>query len=309
MPIAVTEDHESLRATALRWAPDALPGDRAPPGGRDDAGRDRSCRPPGRRWPPRVGSASIWPRSRGGRASRWPSWPSCSRSSGTRSSPGRCCRRCSSRPPWPASAGPAASRRSGARVGRRLHHGRRGAGRHAAPLAPGGRRCPGPRGAVRPVLGLPTARLILVPLDYGTGTGWLVLDREALGSASPSRRSPGLDAHAGRRAADHRRRRPGHARRARTGDGVRRRRARPRPDVGRGRERRDRALVPGDGLGVRQGARPVRPTDRPVPGGEARAGRHAGRRRADGCGGLGRRRRLERGRDDDRPATSHAIAT
>ena len=39
-------------------------------------------------------------------------------------------------------------------------------------------------GAVRPILGLPTARLVLVPLDYGTGTGWLLLDREALGDAA-----------------------------------------------------------------------------------------------------------------------------
>ena len=49
-------------------------------------------------------------------------------------------------------------------------------------------------GAVRPVLGLPTARLVLVPLDYGTGTGWLVLDREALGDAVSVEALPALDA-------------------------------------------------------------------------------------------------------------------
>jgi alkylation response protein AidB-like acyl-CoA dehydrogenase len=48
-------------------------------------------------------------------------------------------------------------------------------------------------GAVRPVLGLPTARLILVPLDYGTGTGWLLLDREALGDAVSVEALPALD--------------------------------------------------------------------------------------------------------------------
>jgi len=50
------------------------------------------------------------------------------------------------------------------------------------------------RGAVRPVLGLPTARLVLVPLDYGTGTGWLLLDREALGDAVSVEALPALDA-------------------------------------------------------------------------------------------------------------------
>jgi hypothetical protein len=48
-------------------------------------------------------------------------------------------------------------------------------------------------GAVRPVLGLPTARLVLVPLDYGTGTGWLLLDREALGDALTVETLPALD--------------------------------------------------------------------------------------------------------------------
>jgi alkylation response protein AidB-like acyl-CoA dehydrogenase len=48
-------------------------------------------------------------------------------------------------------------------------------------------------GAVRPVLGLPTARLVMVPLDYGTGTGWLVLDREALGDAVTVEALPALD--------------------------------------------------------------------------------------------------------------------
>ncbi len=48
-------------------------------------------------------------------------------------------------------------------------------------------------GTVRPVLGLPTARLVLVPLDYGTGTGWLLLDREALGDAVSIDALPALD--------------------------------------------------------------------------------------------------------------------
>jgi 3-oxochol-4-en-24-oyl-CoA dehydrogenase len=48
-------------------------------------------------------------------------------------------------------------------------------------------------GVVRPVLGLPTARLVLVPLDYGTGTGWLLLDRAAHGDAVSVEALPALD--------------------------------------------------------------------------------------------------------------------
>ena len=78
----------------------------------------------------------------------------------------------------------------------------------AAPT-PGSRRQDGAlslAGTVRPVLGLPTARLVLVPLDYGTGTSWLLLDREALGDAVSVEALPALDAHPRRGAADHRRR-------------------------------------------------------------------------------------------------------
>ena len=77
MPIAVTEDHEALRTTALRWAqthcPPAVPRGvaEAPP-----APGPVTCPPCGRRWPPRAGSASTCPRSRAARASPWPSWPS-----------------------------------------------------------------------------------------------------------------------------------------------------------------------------------------------------------------------------------------
>ena len=191
MPIAVTEDHESLRATALRWAQTHCP---APvPRQVAEARRVRSsCPRPGRRWPRRAGSASTCARSRGGRASRWPSWPSCSRSSDTPSSPGRCCPRCSSRPRSPA-------RRAGRRPSRR-------SGCADWPTAPSRqpwrwvpRRQPwrtaddgalALEGAVRPVLGLPTARLVLVPLDYGTGTGWLVFDRLALGECGLRRGAP-----------------------------------------------------------------------------------------------------------------------
>ncbi len=48
-------------------------------------------------------------------------------------------------------------------------------------------------GTVRPVLGPPTARLVLVPLDYGTGTGWLVLDRDVLGDVLSVEALPALD--------------------------------------------------------------------------------------------------------------------
>ena len=76
-------------------------------------------------------------------------------------------------------------------------------------------------GTVRPVLGLPTARLVLVPLDDGTGTSWLLLDREALGDARLRRGAPGARRHPGRGAAHHRRRRSGDGAAAGAGPGVR----------------------------------------------------------------------------------------
>ncbi len=48
-------------------------------------------------------------------------------------------------------------------------------------------------GTVRPVLGLPTARLVLVPVDHDTGNGWLLLDRAALGDAVSVEALAGLD--------------------------------------------------------------------------------------------------------------------
>jgi alkylation response protein AidB-like acyl-CoA dehydrogenase len=50
-------------------------------------------------------------------------------------------------------------------------------------------------GAVRPVLGLPTARLVLVPLDRGAdGAQWCLLDREAPGAQVSVGALPALDA-------------------------------------------------------------------------------------------------------------------
>ena len=52
-----------------------------------------------------------------------------------------------------------------------------------------------PAGVVRPVLGLPTARLVLVPLDRGAGgTQWCLVDREALGDRVSVAALPALDA-------------------------------------------------------------------------------------------------------------------
>ena len=47
---------------------------------------------------------------------------------------------------------------------------------------------------VRPVLGLPTARLVLIPLDDGAGSSWLLLDREAFGDVVVVEALPALDA-------------------------------------------------------------------------------------------------------------------
>ena len=235
------------------------------------------------------------------RASRWPSWPSCSRSSAMRLFPG---------PLLPTRAG---LRRAGPGVPRA---GQRAGGMGAlawrtAPSRPPWRWAPTPHpwqpaedGALRPVgHGAPGAR---APDGAGSSsvparrrhrlTGWLLLDREALGDAVSVDALPALDGTravgqltiAGDRPVDGAAERPGH--------GLRRRRARPGPHAGGGRECRPRPLVPGDGVGLRQGACAVRPPDRAVPGGQARAGRHAGLGGAVRRGGLGRRGGLERGR-------------
>ncbi len=49
-------------------------------------------------------------------------------------------------------------------------------------------------GAARPVLGLPTARLVLVPLDGPDGVQWWLLDRDALGDAVSVEALRALDA-------------------------------------------------------------------------------------------------------------------
>ncbi len=61
-------------------------------------------------------------------------------------------------------------------------------------------------------------------------------------------------------------------------------------------------------VGVRQGARAVRPSDRAVPGGEAPAGRHARAHRAMAALRLGRRPRVSSGDDDGRAALAMAAA-
>ena len=161
---------------------------------------------------------------------------------------------------------------------------------------------------MRPVLGLPTARLVLVPLDYGTGTGWLLLDRAALGDAVSVEALPALD---GTRAV---------GQLTVAGDGrvtvPRREQVMVSDDDVRGLAL---TLAAAESAGIArwclqtasdyakvrvQFGRP----DRPVPGGQARAGRHAGRRRAVRRRGLGRRGRLERARGRRRPAR-RTIAT
>ncbi|MGA2931882.1 MAG: acyl-CoA dehydrogenase [Acidimicrobiales bacterium] len=48
-------------------------------------------------------------------------------------------------------------------------------------------------GTVRPVLGLPTARLVLVPLDWDGGVQWWLLDRDVLGDLVSVAALPALD--------------------------------------------------------------------------------------------------------------------
>ena len=140
-------------------------------------------------------------------------------------------------------------------------------------------------GTLRPVLGLGTASVLLAPFDDG---GWGLLDpRPGLvhGPARP-RCHPAAGSGRLRPCSAPARGPPGGCR---SGGGA-------PSGSGHGGRRRHRsgAVVPRDRLGVRQGARAVRPSHRPVPGHQARVGRHAGRGRAV-CGrGLGCRRRVVR---------------
>ena len=197
MPIAVTEDHESLRTTALRWAqthsPATVPREaaEAPPGSTDlPAAWEKMA-------------AQGWlglhlPEDRGGQGFTLSELAVVLEELGHALFPG---------PLLPTllvsaslargSRGPAAvppewlrgladgSITGAVALGAMPQHWQTGDG-GALALA----------GSVRPVLGLPTARLVLVPLDDGTdaGAGWIVLDREGLGDAVSVEALPALDA-------------------------------------------------------------------------------------------------------------------
>ena len=294
MPIAVTEDHEALRATALRWAQTHCP---------PSVPRQVAEAPAGAGELPAAWekmAAQGWlglhlAEEQGGQGFGVAELAVVLEELGHALFPGpllptvlvsAALARRHVRP----GAGPG---RVAARTGRRLPHGRGGAGRHATALAGGGGRGAGARG--RRAAGARSPHRPSGAAPAGRG------GRVRLAPARP--RGPGRRGH-GRGAARARRhpshgpagRRRGHRRARRPGHGLRRGRPRPGPDARCGRERRRRPLVPRDRLGLRQGARPVRPADRPVPGREARAGRHAGGGRAERGGGVGRGSRVERGR-------------
>ncbi len=206
-----------------------------------------TSRRPGRRWPPRAGSACTCPKTRAARASRCRSWPSCWKSSGTPCSPGRCC------PRVLVSAALARGSRGPATVPpewvRGLADGSITAavalGAAAQPWQPGEGGALVLAGTVRPVLGLPTARLVLVPLDDGTGPGRR-LDPARPGGAGRCRLgggAAGARRHACGGTAGLPGRRPD-GRPGRAGAGLRRGRPWPGPDAWR------RPRVPGSPAGA-----------------------------------------------------------
>ncbi len=313
MPIAVTEDHEALRTTALRWAqthcPPSVPRGVAetPPAARvrgparrvGEDGRPGLARPPPGRG---AGGPGLHP-GRAGRGARGAGARPPSRS--------RPADRAGVRRAGPPAAGAGAPcRRSG---GAAWPTGpSRPPWRSARRRTPGGRSTTGrwsSRAPCGPVLGLPTARLVLIPLDGGgEGTRWLLLDRATLGDAVGVEALPALD---GTRAL-------GQLTVAGAG-GV----TVPRSEQVMVADADVRGLAltlaAAESAGIArwclqtaseyakvrvQFGRP----DRPVPGGQARAGRHAGGRRAVRRGGLGRGGGLERGRRRRR-WTRRAIAT
>ena len=297
MPIAVTEEHESLRRTAERWLHTHCPP--SEPRGVAEAAPARSTfRRCGRRWPPRVGSGSISPRSAGGQGFTLAETAVVLEEIGHALFPG------------PRARHPARLRRPGPpRRGRC-----RGAGllaprawptapsRAPWPLAPS--RCPPAaparrhadlRGTLRPVLGLPPGPA----RPRARRRRRAGRDAGSCSTVTPSAAdvtSEVLPAIDGTRASAPRL--PGRRLAVAPAEAIAvpsETRARSRPRAGRRRERRPGALVRRDGVGLRQGARAVRPAHRAVPGRQARAGRHARGRRAVCRGGLGCRRGLERG--------------
>jgi hypothetical protein len=274
VPIALTEEHEALRLTsAQRWLQT-----HCPPSVPRSAAESATAELPGA-WEKMAAQGWLGlhlPEADGGQGFGLKSWPSCSKSSGTPSSPVPC-----SRPRWwpPSSParerGPAVSLPAG--TGRRHHPGRRGArGRPAAAQSPTGR-TDGQR-QLATGAGASTASLILAPVDEG---GWCLLPR-----GRPIDRDP-----ARARCHPDRSGRPW---------------SRTWPLTGEtrcpGSPATTCAIWPWSWRRPRGPAWPVgawtppRSTPRcacssaahrPVPGDQARAGRHAGGRRADGGRGLG----------------------
>ncbi len=194
MPIAVTEDHESLRTTALRWAQTHCPA---------TVPRQVAEAPPGSEELPAAWekmAAQGWlglhlPEDQGGQGFTLAELAVVLEELGHALFPGPVLSTVlvsavlARAPHGPATVPPEWLR--GLADGTITAAVALGAAPHPWQLAEDGALFLG--GAVRPVLGLPTARLVLVPLDDATKTGWLLLDREALGDAVTVEALPALD--------------------------------------------------------------------------------------------------------------------
>ena len=206
MPIAVTEDHESLRTTALRWAQTHSP---------PTVPRDVAEAPPGSEQLPAAWekmAAQGWlglhlPEDQGGQGFTLSELAVVLEELGHALFPGPLL------PTLLVSAALARASRGPATVPPEWVRGLADGSITAAvalgavtqpwqPAEDGGLAL---AGAVRPVLGLPTARLVLVPLDDGTGAGagWILLDRDDAGRCRLGPGSAGARRHACRGAADH----------------------------------------------------------------------------------------------------------
>ncbi len=174
MPIAVTEDHESLRTTALRWAQTHCPA---------TVPREVAEAPPGSDELPAAWekmAAQGWlglhlPEDQGGQGFTLAELAVVLEELGHALFPGPLLptvlvsAALARMPRGPATVPPEWLR--GLADGTITAAVALGAAPHPWQLVEDGALSLG--GAVRPVLGLPTARLVLVPLDDGTGTGWL----------------------------------------------------------------------------------------------------------------------------------------
>ena len=273
MPIAVTEEHEAAAPTAERWLATHCPLSE-PRGVAEAAGS-------GSTFPVWKMAAQGWLGLHSARGARGTGFPPLGRD-GRAQEPGQCFFPGPlldvARPRLRACRGPTSTRSVRCWPAWPGRHQATGVRRRLGAEPPAERRPDGTSsllGTVRPAPGLLAARLVPVPPDVDHAeVSWVVLDRATLDPGVTSDALAPLDGIGGSRR---------HLEFPAEGCAIalarpfrcRRRRCTVSPSSSSPPRAPASPLVRGDGVGLRQGACPAWPAHRPVPGRQARAGRHA----------------------------------